>query len=86
MPHGNNQASMAIQLEQGKAAAWLQGCLSYSETPKGFRAQAPAGGAALLGCVHLPFPREMRQELLTWQEDLSREHHWEEDGDDPHLL
>lgn len=46
MPHGNNQASMAIQLEQGKAAA-CGGCLSHaSETPKGFR----GSGASRLVC------------------------------------
>lgn len=56
MPHGNNQASMAIQLEQGKAAAWLRAASHTRRLQRALGLQAPAGSEALLGCMHLPFP------------------------------
>ena len=86
MPHRNNRASMAIQLEQGKVAAWPRVTPHTRRFQRALglrRQQAVQDSWDACTC---PSPREMRQEHLTWQEDLSREYHWEEDWDDPHLL
>lgn len=77
---------MAIQLEQGKAAAWLRAASHTRRLQRALGLRRQQAVQHSWDACTCPSPREMRQELLTWQEDLSREHHWEEDRDDPHLL